>query len=46
MILMNLFAEKEWRHGYREWTCDTEGEGESGTNGESSIDKYIQPCAK
>ena len=18
---MNLFAEKEWRHGYREWAC-------------------------
>ena len=21
MVLMNLFARKEWRHRYREWTC-------------------------
>ena len=43
---MNLFAEKDWRHGYGEWTCDTVGEGESGTNGESSIDIYTLPCVK
>ena len=42
MVLMNLFAGKEWRHRRREWTCGHNGGGESGTNGESSIDIYIE----
>ena len=25
MILMNLFARKEWRHKCREWTCEHSG---------------------
>ena len=33
MVLMNLFARKEWRCRYRKWTF-----GCSGMNGESSID--------
>ena len=31
--LMNLFAGKEWRLRYREWTCGYSGEGERETNG-------------
>ena len=34
-VLMNLFAGKEWKC---RMDCDTVGEGESGTNGESSVD--------
>ena len=30
MLLMNLFAGKEWRHRRRKWTCGHSGEGESG----------------
>ena len=26
MVLMNVFARKEWRHKCREWTVDTAGE--------------------
>ena len=37
MVLMNLFARKEWRHKCREWTVDTVGEAEGRTNGEGSI---------
>ena len=37
MVLMSLFAGKEWRHRL----VYTVGEGESGMNGESSINIYI-----
>ena len=29
MVLMNLFAEQQWRHRHREQTC---GHGKEGTN--------------
>ena len=29
---MNLSAGKELRRRYKEWNCDTTGEGEDGTN--------------
>ena len=35
MVLVNLFAEKEWSPECREQTC-----GESGTNGEGGINIY------
>ena len=42
MILMNLFAGKEWSSkDVENGLVDTVGEGESGTNGESSTDIYI-----
>ena len=41
MVLMNLFAGKEWRYRHREWTCAHNGGGESGTNGEAAS-TYIQ----
>ena len=37
MVLMNLLAEKGWRRRCRERTCDPEGEGERGTDGESGL---------
>ena len=43
---MNLFAGKEWRHRYREWTGGRSGGRESGTNGESSMDIYTIRCVK
>ena len=46
MVLMNLFAGKEWRHRYREWTCGHSVGGVSGTNGESSINVYTLLCVK
>ena len=39
MILMKLFSGKEWRHKCREWTCGHNGEGDGGTNGESSSNR-------
>ena len=39
------FAEKEWRHRCREFTCG-HSEGGSGTNGESSINMYTLSCVK
>ena len=45
MIKMNLFAEQQWKHRYREQTCGHgEGEGDGGTNGESSKETCILPC--
>ena len=39
---MNLFAGKEWSSkDVENGLVDTVGEGESGTNGESSTDIYI-----
>ena len=40
IVLMNLFAGKEWRHRCREQTCGPSG-GENGRNGESSISIFI-----
>ena len=40
MVLMNLFARKEWGRRYRGWTCGHSGGGASETNGESSTDIY------
>ena len=45
MVLMNLFGGQQWRHRCREQTCE-HGEGESGTNGESSIETYVLPSVK
>ena len=46
MVLVNLSAGQEGRLGHREQSVDTAGEGESGTNGESSIDIYTLSCVK
>ena len=46
MVLMNLFAGKEWRLRCRERTVDTVGEGEGEANGESSINLYTVPCVE
>ena len=46
MELMNIFAGKEWRCRHRERTFGHGGEEKSGTNRESSIDKYMLLCAK
>ena len=43
MILMNLFAEQQWRHRHREQTCGHSGEGEGGTNWKSDGETYILP---
>ena len=43
MLLMNLFAGKEWRLRCTELTCGCSGEGESGMSGESSLDIYTLP---
>ena len=40
MLLMNLFAGKEWRRRHRKWTCGHSGKGESGMAGESSVSIY------
>ena len=40
MVLMNLFAGKEWRCRFIEWTVNTVGKGERETNGECSINLY------
>ena len=50
LILMKLFAERQWKHRYREQTYGHGGwgreEGEGGTNGESSMDTYKLPYVK
>ena len=40
MVLMNLFAGKEWRLRHREWPCGHSRGGREGRNGESSISMY------
>ena len=40
MVLINLFAGKEWRLRYREWAWDMVAEGDWGTIGESSTVIY------
>ena len=47
--VMNLFAEKQQRYGDSDMEnglVDTVGEGDSGTNGENSIDIYTLQCVK
>ena len=46
MVLMNLFAGKEWRCRCRGELVDTVGQGENGMNGESSINIHALPCVK
>ena len=46
MVLMNLYARKNGDADIEKRFVDTVGEGESGMNGESSIDIYIPPCVK
>ena len=47
MVLMNLFAWQQWRPRHREWTYGPgAGEGERGTNRESSRETYTLPCVK
>ena len=43
---MNLFAGQQWRRRHREQTVDTAGEGEGGTNGETSMETYTLPYVK
>ena len=45
-LLMNLFAGQQWRRRHREQTVDTAGEGEGGTNGETSMETYTLPYVK
>ena len=40
MVLMNLFAEQQWRCRRRERLVDTGGKREGGMNRESSIEIY------
>ena len=48
MILMNLFAGRQWRHRHREQTYGHEQgeEGEGGVNRESSMETYTLPYVK
>ena len=46
MVLLNPFAEQQWKHRHREETVDTLWEGEGGTNGESSMETYKLSYAK
>ena len=45
MVMINLFAGQQFRCRQRERTCGV-GEGDSGTNGESSMETYTLPYAK
>ena len=49
LVLMNLFAEQQWRPKHREQTCEHGRGGEGGPNRKSSIEtcmhaKSPQPC--
>ena len=46
MVPMNLTARQQWRCRHREYTYGHTGEGEVGTNWESSIETYILPYVK
>ena len=46
IVLMNLFAEKEWRHRHREQTCGHSRGTEDRKNWESIIDTYIVSWVK
>ena len=46
MVLINLFAGKEWKRRRREWICGHSGGEENGVNGEGSTDVHVLPCAK
>ena len=46
MVLMNLFAGKDWRSRCREWTCKYRRRNENGMNGESSINVCTLPSVK
>ena len=46
MLEINLFTGREWRHRYQEQVCGYRGEGEGGTNWESSIDIYTLSSVK
>ena len=48
MVLMNLFAGKEERVRYWEWTCEHSGGRREWMSGESSIDTHThtRPCVK
>ena len=43
---MNLSAGQKYRLRHREWTWATAGEGEGGTNWESSTDRCTLPCVR
>ena len=45
MVLMNLFAGKQWRHRHREQTCETVGKERVGQI-EGAAWKNILPYAK
>ena len=46
MVLMNLFAQQQWRCRHREQTHGHSGGGEGGTNWESNIETCTLPCVK
>ena len=46
MVLMNLFPGQEWKCRHEEQTCGHSGEGEGGTNWESSLETYALPYGK
>ena len=43
MVLMNLFARKQWKHGYRQQTREYR---RGNTNGKSSMETYTPPYVK
>ena len=47
MVLMNVFAERQWkcRKGEQSYGHGV-GEGEGGTNGDSSMETYTLPYVK
>ena len=46
MVFMNLFAGQQYRHRHRVQTCGHSGEGEDGTNWDSSTETYTLPYVK
>ena len=46
MVLVNLLAGQQWRRRRKEQTRGHVGEGDGGTNGESSRETYALPLVK
>ena len=46
MVLLNLFAGQQHKCRHRDRLVDIVGEGEGGTNGESSMKTYVLPYVK
>ena len=46
MVMMNVFAEQQWRHRHREQICQHGGGGEDGMDWESSAETYVLSYVK